>query len=72
MEEILAHPWMKLDTVTKEEIKEEFVMRQAVIDTEAKRERELKREERREAETLRRIFRSSGNEDDGEGYDDNN
>ena len=67
----MNHPWMKLVTDTPEEIKEEFEMRQTVIDAEAKRERELKRETRREAETLRRIFRSSGNEDDGEGYDDN-
>ena len=71
IEQILAHPWMQGPEATDEEINADFANRQEVLNSEAKRERDQKREERRNAETHRRIFRGAAqqNEDCDEEFD---
>lgn len=46
LEEILEHPWMQGPVASTTEIQEEFKRRKDLVDAEAKRERDEKREQR--------------------------
>ena len=53
IEQILDHPFMQAETPSYEEIKAEFIMRKELVDLEANRKREYKRQKRHEAKEKR-------------------